>query len=494
MRALIGLGLVTSLVVTVGCSGESGASASAASSSSGGTAHSGDPDAGEPVVELPALPALQHTTVLPDLNEDAAIVEVALTAEQTSHTYRGSAPTQVWAYNGMVPGPTIQARVGDRVIVHFVNNLPEATTVHWHGLRITPEMDGDVHHVPAVEPGAMFTYDFIVPDAGSFWFHPHYNTPEQIERGLMGTLLVHEATPPIFDAERILFTDDVKLTSGNTIAPFLTSGPDRMHGRGGNVLLLNGRETNDAITVQAGTRERWRLFNGANGRTMELSITGASFKIVGTDGGPLPSGYTASRITLAIGQRFDLDVTFDGAPGSAAQLTSHILMLDANEDVVEVPVIIQEFVYDTAGARPVIDVTVSGPDLPAVDYSAVAQKTLALNGINDNGTVRFSINEYISPNEEHWQVPMGDMTVEIVNQLPMEHPFHIHGQFFQVLRRGTSVADEPGLKDTVLVGGMQRVVVTIHFNNPGSWMYHCHIPEHSEVGMMGHVHVMADGD
>jgi FtsP/CotA-like multicopper oxidase with cupredoxin domain len=432
------------------------------------------------------LPVIAQASVLEDMDDDPDVVEVSLTAEVTRHEYVAGKTTEVWAYNGMVPGPTLQARVGNRLIVHFTNALPDPTTIHWHGLRITPEMDGDPHHTDPILAGETFTYDFVVPDAGSFWFHPHYNSPEQIERGLMGTLIVHEMEPPQFDAERILFTDDVRLKSNGELSPFSTAGMDVMHGRAGNVLLLNGQDLRAPIAVQSWSRERWRLFNGSNARTMELSVTGAYFTVIGTDGGLLSEPYLTDRLTLAIGQRYDLDVWFDGEPGATAELMSHVLSVDENDNVVELPISLQTFVYDpTLPMKELTEVTIPFAAPSVLPADSTPEKSIVLDGFNDNGVIRFTLNDYAFPNEEHWEAPLGDMKVEIRNELHMEHPFHLHGQFFEIL----GGHHPPGLKDTVLVGGGESVVLLVHFTNPGTWMYHCHVPEHAEAGMMGHVTV-----
>ena len=153
-----------------------------------------------------------------DLNPDPAVVEVDLTASETTQAYLPGAPTRVWAYNGRVPGPTLSARPGDRVIVHFHNRLPEATTIHWHGLRVPLDQDG----VPVdggVAPGADRDYDFVVPDAGTFWYHPHVRSDEQVERGLYGAIRVAEAVPLTETEvpERVLVLDDVLLEAGATL-------------------------------------------------------------------------------------------------------------------------------------------------------------------------------------------------------------------------------------------------------------------------------------
>ena len=146
-----------------------------------------------------------------------------------------------FAYNGQVPGPTIEANVGDTIEVRLKNSLPQATTIHWHGIRVPAEMDGTEAVQPPVRPGETFEYRFRVPDAGTYWYHSHSNETEQLERGLYGALIVRDPNEPTFDAERILHFDDLKLGPDGDLAPF---GDEHEHhaGREGDVRLVNGRQ------------------------------------------------------------------------------------------------------------------------------------------------------------------------------------------------------------------------------------------------------------
>ena len=132
----------------------------------------------------------------PDLNPDPAIVEIEMEARVAAVELAPGLTVNAWTYNGLIPGPMVRVNVGDRLIVHFSNSLPDPTTVHWHGLRIPIEMDGvPGYSEPPVEPGGTFTYDFIVPDAGIYWYHPHVMSAAQVGFGLYGAFLVED--PPM---------------------------------------------------------------------------------------------------------------------------------------------------------------------------------------------------------------------------------------------------------------------------------------------------------
>src|SRR5437016_14071254 len=144
-------------------------------------------------------------------------------------------------------------------------------------------MDGTEAVQPPVEPGQTFVYRFVVPDAGTFWYHSHTNETEQLERGLYGALVVRDAGGPGFDAERVLLLDDLKLDPDGEVAPF---GDEHEHhaGREGDVRLVNGRQAPE-LEISAGQIERWRIVNAANSRYVRLSLGGRPFSVIGTDGG-----------------------------------------------------------------------------------------------------------------------------------------------------------------------------------------------------------------
>ena len=448
-----------------------------------------------PVDEEPTVPplvAIDGIAEFEDINPDPHILEVNLFAHYNEVALASGGKTWIMAYNGTTPGPLLHARVGDRVIVHFYNQLAEPTTVHWHGLRISDEMDGNPRIMNPVLPGESFVYDFVLPDAGTYWYHPHVNTVEQIGRGLHGMIVVEEAVEdaPVFNQERVLALTDIRLDNNNQIAPFKNYGPDLMHGRYGNTLLTNGKSATLKATVKRGAVERWRLVNAAQARHMSLSVEGASWRIVGVDGGLLPQPYATERMSLTVGQRFDLEVVFDGEPGSKVTLTQHVFA-SVNGEVQEVPVVVAEYTIGEDINEPATPVypAVELPPLPA----DAEELLFSLGAVNKPGTgVVFTINGKSFPNIPDAVVQQNvPRLIRVKNEIGPYHPFHLHGQFFQILTRDGAPANEPGLRDTVFVGGQQEVTLLSHFTNPGAWMSHCHIAGHAEKGMMSHVIVEA---
>ena len=230
------------------------------------------------------------TAVLTDTNPDPNVVEVKLVAAPATALYLAGKPTQVWAYRdgsiagsvGTVPGPRLEAKRGNEVIVHFKNDLPVPTTIHWHGLRVPIKMDGSTSSQAAIPPGATYDYRFTVEDAGTFWFHPHVRGYEQIEKGLYAPFVVKGDEDIDVTADRTFIVDDVKVAASGELAP--DGDPlDLMVGKQGNVMLLNGKREG-TIAVESGGRQRWRFVNSANGRYFTLRIAGHPFVVIGSDG------------------------------------------------------------------------------------------------------------------------------------------------------------------------------------------------------------------
>jgi FtsP/CotA-like multicopper oxidase with cupredoxin domain len=456
-----------------------------------------EPDIQEPITEPPVEPPVTEPAIPPepewkapdilgqvpfvDLNPDPNVVEVNLEAAPYRVRLEEGLEIEMYGYNGSFPGPILQAKVGDEVIVHFSNNLPEATTVHWHGLRIPADMDGSPLIQNPVQPGERFDYRFVVKDAGTFWYHPHVRAHEQVEKGLYGTIIVHDKDEPEFDAERYIVLDDIYL-SGSNLAPFMVSHMELMHGRSGNLLLTNGTAEDIVVEQDQGAVERWRLVNTANARTMSVSIEGAEWRVVGTDGGRLHTPFQTGRLTIPVGQRYDLEVHLVSA--GQVVLSSHVPVLDEAGNVVE-------------GAIPVYSVAVAErewtqreivwPELPARTERPSTLSAQMLFNARSGGEygIEWTINGLAHSHEPLFTWEEGaTVEIELVNQAGPEHPFHLHGQFFEIVGDA-----EPGLKDTVLLRGGSTMRIVTYLDNPGRWMAHCHILEHAELGMMTEIMV-----
>src|SRR5690349_14170027 len=252
-------------------------------------------------------PVAYHRAVEATVPEPGrSIVSVDLEARETDWEFLTGQTTHAWGFNGQVPGPIIEAHVGDVLEIRLKNSLPEPTTIHWHGLQIPAAMDGTDMVQHPIMPGESFTYRFKLPDAGTFWYHPHMNETTQLERGLYGAILVRGPNEPVLDAERVLILDDVALDRKGEIKP-----PGRWiehhDGRQGSTRLVNGRREPE-LTIAAGQVERWRIVNASSARYVRLSIGEMPFTVIGTDGGLIDAPVAMSEVLLAPADRVELAV------------------------------------------------------------------------------------------------------------------------------------------------------------------------------------------
>lgn len=427
-----------------------------------------------------------------DTNPDPNIVEVTLVAADARVDYIGI-ETPVLAYRdgsieglaATVPGPMIEAELGDRLIVHFRNETAEETTVHWHGLRLPIDMDGDPAVSGAVPPGGTFEYDFVLRDAALYWYHPHVETDEQIEMGLYGPMIVRSPDEPAIAIERTFVLDDIELDADGSVR-IDASHDDLVLGRRGETLLVNGKPPG-TISAAAGSVERWRIVNTSNGRFFDLRLDGLPLRVIGWDGGLIPEPYDVDRLLLGPGERYDVVVALDRARGSTIELET--LEVPRGHDAI-----------DRAGAlvridldrEPIVrdEIPATGPALAALPATTGMQRFELSEQLEGPAGVVYFINDQRWPLNTPVDVSIGAVEVwEIVNEGDGDHPVHIHGHFFQVLARDGIPESRLGLKDTVVIGPKSTIHAALRYDEPGKWMFHCQIPEHAERGMTADVNV-----
>ncbi|HYQ42920.1 MAG TPA: multicopper oxidase family protein [Polyangiaceae bacterium] len=435
-----------------------------------------------------ALPKVQ------DLNPDPHVVEVNLEARLANVEFIPGKPTEVWTYNGGVPGPLLRGKVGDRLIVHFKNSLPEPTSIHWHGLRIPNDMDGVPDQpYPAVAPGQSFDYSFVLPDAGTYWYHPHVASAEQTGNGLFGPLIVDDPQePPGLGEEAVIVLSDMGVDENGKLSAADAGGEfGTLFGREGNLLLVNGKVL-PTLQARPGVRQRWRLINAAKTRYFELKLAGNQFTRIGSDGGFIESPQTLDSLVLTPAQR--ADVTLEPLPpAGATRLTLRWVAYDRgfgtafnrpDEDVLHL-----DFTGETVEAEPL---PVLHRDIPAPDATNARAIDISLTeSTTADGTVVMGINGVPSWEAEPLMTPLGERQVWTVkNTFDFDHPFHLHGFFFQVLDVNGVAPPVREWRDTVNVPVDGTVRFVVNFNErPGMWMFHCHILDHADAGMMGMVHL-----
>ncbi len=464
-----------------------------------GSAHDGGMDhgghgghgghAGMPprVMDLPPSEGTLDGAAFVDRDPDPRVIEVDLEARPAEVEYLPGRKTTVWTYNGSVPGPRLEARVGDRVVVNFRNALPEATTLHWHGLRVPAEMDGTLAMQGPIPPGGSFRYSFELRDTGTFWYHPHVRSDVQVETGLYGTIIGRGEGEPTAAAEHTLVLDDVWLKEDGSFAA--NDMNSLMVGRQGNVLLVNGRPRPIA-TVRAGERQRWRFVNAANARYFRLALPGQKLTLIGGDGGLLEAPREVDELLLVPGERADVLITPRGAPGSTLDLVS--LPYERGHMTGMLPTAnVMRLHYSPEPALTPEPVPASLRSIPA-NPEPVRTRSFKLTEEMASGKEPvFRINGEAFPDITHLEAKLGETELwDVENDTEMDHPFHLHGFFFQVVSRGGVAEPSRAWKDTVNVPAKSTVRLSVRFDGfPGMWMYHCHILEHGERGMMGGLHV-----
>lgn len=412
-------------------------------------------------------------------------------------------PSVLWAYGGTSPGPVIRARQGDLVKVRLHNDLPQPTSTHWHGIRIDNAMDG----VPGltqdvVPPGGVFDYSFIAPDAGTYWYHTHNKSWEQMARGLYGPLIIEERAPLLVDREMILVIDDWRLgEDGQVHVESFGSMRDWSHGgRLGNWLTLNGVSTPD-LMVKRGERLRLRLINCANARIITLKLDHLAPLLIALDGQPLaqPQAFGPSDVlTLAPAQRADLLLDVKLAPGDSAPIIEA-----SRQDGTVIGKLLSDGTAGTGLAGTDLP-SLPSNNLPAPDLSDPLKLDLVMEG-GAMGAMRSAVldGEKLSMRElvakgQVWafngvagmtEEPLAEIqrgrsvTLNFDNQTAWPHAMHMHGHHFRVIARDGQPVEDGPWRDTELVVANEKITIAFVADNPGKWLIHCHMLEHQAAGM-----------
>ena len=438
---------------------------------------------------------------------DPAIRDFVLTARDADVTVAPGRTWRTWTYDGQVPGPLIRVRQGERLRLRLVNELPEPTTIHWHGIPVPNAMDGvsGLTQEPA-PPGGSFRYEFAVQTPGTYLYHSHHGL--QMDRGLVGPLVVDPADTtqePAFDREYVLVLDDWLTTTPEAALTQLrqagSMGGGMMGGMGAGMMggsdgpasggyLVNGALTAGAtpLRVRRGERVRVRLINSASSTTFRVGLPSHRLLVTHSDGQPIQP-VTVDTLPIGMGERYDVVVSAD-SPGTYPLLVGP---LDSS-----VPGVVVPFVYDGYSDRLVAPTVwpstlLRGRTLRLQDLAAltvretvdIPNRVVRLQlGQAMIGSYVWTINGQAYPNADPISVAEGEhIRFAITNGTMMRHPIHLHGHFFRV--RGTAGGDSYApLKDTVLVEPMGSTVeFDAHMDNPGRWFLHCHHLYHMEAGM-----------
>ncbi|WP_171130345.1 MULTISPECIES: multicopper oxidase family protein [unclassified Ruegeria] len=452
---------------------------------------------------VPLLPINSHA------NGTQSVLRATTSTAQL--TPEGYPRTDVWAYAqqgaGSVPGPAIRVKAGERVSRTLLNELPQPTAVHWHGIRIDNAMDGAAPLTQAPVPtGGEFDYDFVCPDPGTYWYHSHNRSREQVARGLAGPLIVEDTEPWLglsgaATRELILVLDDWLLNEDGSI---VEDRWDDLHaaahaGRMGNTGTVNGQSYPE-FALRPGERVRLRMINFATDRIMPIRLPDLSPTLIALDGHPV-APRSLEVLELAPAQRADIVVD---APATSPETTSLLVDIGRGNQV--------EFASFRMEGKPVqpseenVRPLPPWKTLPEVDLASAQNQPLLMNGgamrgideaIYQGETMDFreltsrgmawAFNGVAHGMEEPLFVARLGRTVrmELVNRSAFPHGIHIHGHHFTVLSRNGVSAPYKDVRDTVLILADETVELAFVADNPGKWMIHCHMLSHQATGMMG---------
>ncbi|MFI8739286.1 multicopper oxidase family protein [Stutzerimonas zhaodongensis] len=400
--------------------------------------------------------------------------------------------TPAWCYGGQAPGVELRARQGEWLRVRFTNHLPEPTTIHWHGIRLPLNMDGVpyVSQLPVL-PGESFDYLFQVPDAGSFWYHPHTSSAEQLGRGLVGPLIVEEREPSGFRHERTLSLKNWHVDKQGHFTDFSVPREAARGGTPGVLSTINGEHA-PTLELPAGQVVRLRIINLTNTVTYRVNLPGGNARIYAIDGNPIAPRPLGKTYWLGPGMRIDLalkvppageQLSLRNGPLRLATLSSIATTEDEGNWPAPLP------------ANPIAE-----PDLQRAEtlrFNFEWAGTLSSDAGQGDAFTFWQING------QAWDIndktcadrPIatlkknGHYIFELRNLSQYQHPIHLHGMTFKVISSNRKRID-PWYTDTYLLGKNETARIALVADNPGVWMFHCHVIDHMETGLMAAIEVV----
>lgn len=463
-----------------------------------------------------------------------------LTASIVKKTINGT-EVKMLAYNGSIPGPLIKVPQGAEITLNFKNDTDVDSTLHSHGIRLENKFDGvpDVTQ-QAVKPGESFTYKLKFPDVGIYWYHPHIREDYAQELGLYGNFLVTPSQSDYWaevDREETLFLDDILIRNGQIASFSQTTVDHTLMGRFGNVMLVNG-DDNYKLPVKQGERVRFYVTNAANTRVFNFTIPNTQMRLVGADNGKYEREEWVDSVILGPSERTIVEVWFDKSGDyqivnktpeksyamgtisveSGPVTTSYFLVPRTNEDVIDSLALLRPLFnkpFDKSikltlqmgssnnamGGHMMSDGQMMGNSQMSMGDVKKIEWEDDMNMMNVQSTKKTLKWKFIEQetNEENmnikWQFQKGDIVkIKLFNDdksmHPMQHPIHIHGQRFLVLSTNGVSNQNLVWKDTALIQTGDTVEFLVQMDNPGKWVFHCHIPEHMESGMMSEFEVI----
>ncbi|MCY1159822.1 MAG: copper oxidase [Citricoccus sp.] len=437
------------------------------------------------------------------------ILDVTLDASPAS-VQVGGRRAELQAFNGSLPGPTLRVRPGDTIRATMTNGLGIPTNLHVHGLHVSPQGNGDNPFV-SIAPGESFDYEFVLPadhPPGTYWYHPHRHghVADQVAAGLYGAIVVEDPDSVPVSRERVLVVSDLTLDGSGNLAE--VSPMEQMMGREGETVLVNG-QVRPRATAAPGERELWRVVNACPSRYLRLSLDGQDLRLFGRDVGRLPAPVGVTEVVLAPGNRVELLVdtregtsTLVAAPvdrGGMDGMMGGTVPGDGpgNDEPIELLTL-----GVTGAPAGEVGPVPAGPPLRDLRSAPVAaRRTLdfamgmggrgGMGGMGGSGSMMsFTIDGRAfdgGRTDQHVRIGTVEEWV-LTNSSPMDHPMHLHVWPMQIVEDGGRDLGEPVWQDVVNIPAFGRVTVRVAFEDfGGRTVYHCHVLDHEDLGMMGTV-------
>jgi FtsP/CotA-like multicopper oxidase with cupredoxin domain len=439
----------------------------------------------------------------PEKEVDGKVV-IPIEAKEVHWMYNDELMDNAWTYNGTLPGNEIRVQEGDEVEIQFTNSLPEPSALHLHGLPVANEMDG----VPgvtqnAVLPGETFTYELVADTPGTYWYHSHQDGAKQVDKGLYGALIIEPKEQKDIDIDKVIILDE--WSSSMTMSGEMDhssmengskDGEEMAHAESMeemyDTFLINGKAAPaiEAIQVKEGDTLTLRFIN-AGLYTQVISIPGHSYLVTHYDGQEVNEPETLKDVALRIApaERYDIQIKMNnpGAWGISSYAEQNKEKLFGNLPVTYEGYEGQDVELSTDNGT-YFDMTTYGKNKKNELLDSVTKQYDMLLSTKDNNET-FLINNKKMPNHEVFEVEKGDIVkVTITNDTEVDHPMHLHGQFFQVIsKNGIPISGSPIIKDTLNVRPTETYEVIFKADNPGNWMFHCHELHHASSGMVAEV-------
>lgn len=394
--------------------------------------------------------------------------------------------------------PILRARRGEAFKAQLINRLDEPTTIHWHGIRLPNDQDG-VPFVtqPYVYPGDRFDYAFSPPDAGTFWYHPHCNTLTQMGRGLAGVLVVEDDRDPVFDGEVVLNLRDFRLGGDSQFIEQFKPRDAAKTGTFGTLRTANW-QPEPVYDVPAGGLVRVRILAADVTRIYNLKLAGAEAQIIAIDGHPVPERMALDMAVVSPGQRLDLAVRVADSEG--VEMVLEDIRPSTPKVVARLRALGSSLKRDLGDLGPLVQNAGVDADLSNATQIPLLLSATAESASRDSicGTLGYSfwaINKVPYPGDTpDPTAPIAELKLgrtylfNVENVTPHAHPIHLHGMNFKAVASNKRQV-QPLVSDTYLVLPDEKVQLALVADNPGDWVFHCHIIEHQKTGMTGYFRV-----